>query len=939
MLTTIKKALLFSSFIFSFVCPMNQIVRLAVVRTLGQTASFRNSLLARYPGLIVGEVVRHADEDVKTDEKSVKENIEVAKNEIIVHSYTQNADGTFNHMAASLDPKMGKVSMASLDLNSVSKAPCFNKNVAMDLLQRYTYSSGGSVAPDHQLQSHTDRVDTQNAKKESQNVAYLAQMLTRGPAIKIKAVTFKDWRLELSDRFTGKSKNGQEKVAELKKKLESWSNYDLQKLKEDYAKDLAGDIDKLLYEVEQDPQIFGHYEEEKKSSVIIDTRPRSIPLQNGTNWTDQQCCKVEKLSELKQSIDHREEIIAWIEEKSRREARIFANQLKNADNQTLEEKIIPGCVAKEEAFKDVIAQWEKNLIELHTKTKQKEAELKGESSKSKAKKCNAELQSLYADVRMNKAVLSSLRAQLEETSKKTVDAKNFLAARQEVEAEKARHVKEQQDAERLHTEQVKIQHDSLDLSSTNCPDSVQGERQEALSQTEKDGYQEYDQDYSLSPQAAAYLKKRGIDISQVHNFRGTTFQHQLHGEYCNIVEKAAAKQAQLYYESDLLTECVTCAGSAYDANKLGCIKTVVALNNLGFGLLESVHAVVTVVRQIAESTAYVITHPEEAIKSLSNTALYALETIALNQDNEQYGCKDWCAPLRDQRNAEISAGLQKLKSEFQQLTGLQKVKSVTRFVAEWIMAKHIMSANGTIMGIPKGTTVQVSRFLKPGRDGSKIKQMVATMLGKNVELQKIGSAAQKVKSVAALETNVSKVKQMVATILGKTTELQKGASGVANTAQKLEAAIAQEKIVETVAAELMEVEKSIEKSAKVVSGHSIETIRNQAHNVNAQAALDKKLRVLQKAQKEAVRIEHLPDGRIRYYELEAPSKTPGPTRGRSQVVEFNPKTGSVRGWSECYDHAGDVNRVNPKFINGQDIVGQHYPPTYTDIQNMTKTRN
>src|SRR3990167_905141 len=130
MLTTIKKALLFSSFIFSFVCPMNQIVRLAVVRTLGQTASFRNSLLARYPGLIVGEVVRHADEDVKTDEKSVKENIEVAKNEIIVHSYTQNADGTFNHMAASLDPKMGKVSMASLDLNSVSKAPCFNKNVA-----------------------------------------------------------------------------------------------------------------------------------------------------------------------------------------------------------------------------------------------------------------------------------------------------------------------------------------------------------------------------------------------------------------------------------------------------------------------------------------------------------------------------------------------------------------------------------------------------------------------------------------------------------------------------------------------------------------------------------------------------------------------------------------------------------------------------------------
>ncbi|RQU81800.1 RHS repeat-associated core domain-containing protein [Burkholderia cenocepacia] len=64
--------------------------------------------------------------------------------------------------------------------------------------------------------------------------------------------------------------------------------------------------------------------------------------------------------------------------------------------------------------------------------------------------------------------------------------------------------------------------------------------------------------------------------------------------------------------------------------------------------------------------------------------------------------------------------------------------------------------------------------------------------------------------------------------------------------------------------------------------------------------LARKLRALQKVQGSAVSTRQLPDGRIRYYDAEAPALKPGPTRGRSHVTEWNPGTGQVRSWEETY---------------------------------------
>jgi hypothetical protein len=104
-----------------------------------------------------------------------------------------------------------------------------------------------------------------------------------------------------------------------------------------------------------------------------------------------------------------------------------------------------------------------------------------------------------------------------------------------------------------------------------------------------------------------------------------------------------------------------------------------------------------------------------------------------------------------------------------------------------------------------------------------------------------------------------------------------------------------------------------------------------ASNVNAGAALRSKLSGLENAQQTAARTVTLSDGRIRYYKPEVASGTPGPTRGASFVTEWNPTTNNVRQWMESYGQGGNVVRVHPKTINGQQVIGPHFPPTGAEV--------
>lgn len=105
-----------------------------------------------------------------------------------------------------------------------------------------------------------------------------------------------------------------------------------------------------------------------------------------------------------------------------------------------------------------------------------------------------------------------------------------------------------------------------------------------------------------------------------------------------------------------------------------------------------------------------------------------------------------------------------------------------------------------------------------------------------------------------------------------------------------------------------------------------------ASSANAQAALSAKLSGLQSAKERAAVTKILPDGRVRYYTQEVPTRTGGMSRGASFATEHNPMTGSIRQWMESYDPSGNVIRVYPKSINGQAVSAQYYPPTGAELE-------
>jgi hypothetical protein len=107
---------------------------------------------------------------------------------------------------------------------------------------------------------------------------------------------------------------------------------------------------------------------------------------------------------------------------------------------------------------------------------------------------------------------------------------------------------------------------------------------------------------------------------------------------------------------------------------------------------------------------------------------------------------------------------------------------------------------------------------------------------------------------------------------------------------------------------------------------------NTAQTHNAKSALQTKLKRVQRAQDEAYSTKKLADGRIRYQEgIEKSASTPGPTRGSAMVTEYNPNNGGVKSWYESRTHTGSVNRVNPKFANGETVKSEHIPPTGKDL--------
>jgi hypothetical protein len=104
-----------------------------------------------------------------------------------------------------------------------------------------------------------------------------------------------------------------------------------------------------------------------------------------------------------------------------------------------------------------------------------------------------------------------------------------------------------------------------------------------------------------------------------------------------------------------------------------------------------------------------------------------------------------------------------------------------------------------------------------------------------------------------------------------------------------------------------------------VTGAVLGSLRGAVSKGGAQSAkqaadLSKHLGYAEKYGKGGVK--ELESGRIRYYGEVQPSSNAGEMAGRRYVHEFDPATGSSRGWHESVDHSGNVRQVRPELNDG-----------------------
>ncbi|MCX5923414.1 MAG: hypothetical protein NTU89_02500 [Candidatus Dependentiae bacterium] len=449
---------------------------------------------------------------------------------------------------------------------------------------------------------------------------------------------------------------------------------------------------------------------------------------------------------------------------------------------------------------------------------------------------------------------------------------------------------------------VKNQYQACDFDLVGCPDQALEkqwlDRKEALQETIKQDYKQYDQAFNLTPQTVGFLAAHDIDYHDKQGFFGTALQQQLHGEMCDIFSQAAIMHQQFPYQNNLQASVVEFAGAAYDANKGEQVLLASQLMDVDWIVLKLSREIVAAALPYAQAVAsgvthsatdffYMTAHPIETCHGLGKALYYVAETIVLNSYEEIEGFEDIYEPLREQRNAEILQALRTLGGQLANSTGPQRLEALTHFGADFIVPRKIIHAVGGICGAIRSQT-KVMRAVE--------------------------GAASALKNELWLESATQELILVT---------------------ENLEV-MAQDCVRQSVATEIRQVKDVIKKRIKSKKVTNDIAVVDKFPKADTLKLLEKNLKIAESASVKAKRTEVLLDGRVRYYRAEAASSTPGPTRGSSYVTEYDPNNGVIRGWYESYDHAGKINRVHPKMIDSKNIDSLHYPHTGKELEDLAK---
>ncbi len=902
MLKIIKKALLLSlfacSFIFSMsqvvqtvmnVFPKNQVALIASATIWNQSRSFNNSFAARCPANFLEMVMQSATNETKvlaaeTIKAEIRdEALDALNTQTITTTATDSQDTVNNTQDKPINQSRPS---CCIDLRQEQEITYWQPSLTMDKIHEHHDYMANQAA--REFSSIMYRVQVEDQQK-----AYIA---------KIKDEIFSNFY-----NFHAIVKN---KACSSIKPYSSLSHQEISNKKTLLSQDLCKLESELLSITQQ------NYKISSLCNAIFGFQDELSPYDIIDKLSIEEYDKALKALNLKIQI---ESIKAAMQEydsmihRSEQEERDFVNKLENASLDMIEKQIIPDLVAKKDKITCSFIEKRNELNYKNDEFNIIQAQLELLDKRSvmtkfiKFLRKDLTKQHLLLNINVVQGERKKTIQQLELLNNEKIKcsarieyAQKIADQKKQIELQQAQLLKEKQEQDALVIHEiVKTNHDSCNFEIENCqyPELAKqwSQRQEALSKTIEQGYVQYDQEFHLVPQTVAFLAICGIDYKQYQSFFGTALQQQLHGEMCDVLSQAAILQAKFTHTNNLLTSVVDFADAAYDANKnnqvflssrlldVDCYLLKInsqIINSIINDPIAYAKAGISAVEHGISNVAHMVVHPVETFKGLGKAIYYVLETAAFNCSEDVVNYPEIYKPMRDKRNAEIVQALQNLGDQIKNSSGPERFGALVQFCTEAGVSTKVIHAVGGVCGVLK-SQAKVLRTVEG----------VASMIEDERIAQKIIQATEKLEIVA------------------------------------------RENITKNVATELSRAEKQYIKSLKSLIAETSEPIRtNEFGIIQERSFVEKKISALQKAQQEAVNIKELPDGRIRYYQLETPSKNPGPTRGRSHVTEFDPKTNHVRQWEECYDHSGNVNRIHIKMIDGKSIDSSHYPLTKKELE-------
>ena len=420
----------------------------------------------------------------------------------------------------------------------------------------------------------------------------------------------------------------------------------------------------------------------------------------------------------------------------------------------------------------------------------------------------------------------------------------------------------------------------------------------AYEQARQNNFAEREVQYRFSSQVKGFMMSQGMNPVLFSRMKGNELQHHIIQELFDIMEHSADQQ------HPLTSELATFVDLAQNYNCAKSLDNAMTSADICWNIFEYGKAIVMGCYDTADGVAELIVHPVDSLISCGKNLGKLAATLGEGfVETCKYG-HDFFYDPASARLAEqqFMDGLFDLNDRFQATSGPDRVRFATHMITDFFCTGKALGAIGKIalVGGKKAYDFSKLTALELFELSRKEKVFAQTVMGDM--------------AVAFFEggEHVAEYNQLA----NKSVKSLKDPRNFADASKSFHNPNAKRKIID----------QQLGSMQKRFSKHG-----NVAHNVNAREALIHKLDKLAKLETEAVQIKILPDGRIRYYEIEKLANKLGKTRGSAMVWEHNPKTGQLRSWYESRDHFGKVNRIHTKTISGHNVQGQHYPPTGKEL--------